>query len=254
MKLVLGCDHGGLNVKQAVIKMLAARGDATEDFGTSTADSVDYPDFAIKVAEQIAEKRADAAILVCTTGIGMSIAANRFAGVRAALCGSVAAAVKARTHNDANVLVLAGTMDPEVAVDIARTFLETPFSQEERHARRIDKLERGERLSEISHLAAADPEVHAAVVGQIRQENSTINLIASENTVSRAVREASGSVLTNKYAEGYPGRRWYSGCVPVDTAETLAIERAKTLFGAEHANVQPHCGSSANMAVYFSVL
>jgi len=72
--------------------------------------------------------------------------------------------------------------------------------------------------------------------------------------VTRAVREASGSALTNKYAEGYPGRRWYSGCVPADTAETLAIERAKRLFGAEHANVQPHCGSAANMAVYFAVL
>ncbi|MDD4102279.1 MAG: serine hydroxymethyltransferase [Kiritimatiellae bacterium] len=116
------------------------------------------------------------------------------------------------------------------------------------------KLERAGRLSEVAHLAEADPAVHAAVVGQIRQEDSTINLIASENTVTRAVREASGSVLTNKYAEGYPGKRWYSGCVPVDTVETLAIERAKELFGAEHANVQPHCGSSANMAVYFSVL
>ncbi|NLC82585.1 MAG: serine hydroxymethyltransferase [Lentisphaerae bacterium] len=103
-------------------------------------------------------------------------------------------------------------------------------------------------------MAGSDPEVHAAVVGQISQEGGTINLIASENTVTRAVREASGSVLTNKYAEGYPGKRWYSGCVPVDTAEKLAIDRAKRLFGAEHANVQPHCGSSANMAVYFSAL
>ncbi|OQC25702.1 MAG: Serine hydroxymethyltransferase [Verrucomicrobia bacterium ADurb.Bin070] len=224
------------------------------DLGAFTADSVDYPDFAVEAAEQIVEKRAEVAILICTTGIGMSIAANRFAGVRAALCESVATARKTRTHNDANVLVLAGTLPPDEAADIARAFLETPFSQEERHARRIGKLERGERLSEVSHLAEADPEVHATVVGQLRQENSTINLIASENTVSRAVREASGSVLTNKYAEGYPGRRWYSGCIPVDTAESLAIARAKTLFGAEHANVQPHCGSSANMAVYFSVL
>ncbi|MCL2104845.1 MAG: serine hydroxymethyltransferase [Kiritimatiellaeota bacterium] len=96
--------------------------------------------------------------------------------------------------------------------------------------------------------------MHAAVRAQIAQENSAINLIASENTVSRAVREASGSVLTNKYAEGYPGKRWYSGCIPVDTAEQLAIDRAKQLFGADHANVQPHCGSAANMAVYFSVL
>jgi len=254
MKLVLGCDHGGLAIRQALLPFLQTHGINVCDLGTFDASPSDYPDFAIEAAEQLVEGRADAGILICTTGVGMVIAANRFAGVRAALCESVATAVKTRTHNNANVLVLAGTMDPEVAVDIARTFLETPFSQEERHARRIDKLERGERLSEISHLAAADPEVHAAVVGQIRQENSTINLIASENTVSRAVREASGSVLTNKYAEGYPGRRWYSGCVPVDTAETLAIERAKTLFGAEHANVQPHCGSSANMAVYFSVL
>jgi len=254
MKLVLGCDHGGLHVKQAVSEVLAARGDEVTDLGAFTADSVDYPDFAVEAAEQIVEKRAEVAILICTTGIGMSIAANRFAGVRAALCESVATARKTRTHNDANVLVLAGTLPPDEAADIARAFLETPFSQEERHARRIGKLERGERLSEVSHLAEADPEVHATVVGQLRQENSTINLIASENTVSRAVREASGSVLTNKYAEGYPGRRWYSGCIPVDTAESLAIARAKTLFGAEHANVQPHCGSSANMAVYFSVL
>jgi glycine hydroxymethyltransferase len=120
--------------------------------------------------------------------------------------------------------------------------------------RRIQKLERAERLSEVSYLASADPEIHATVCAQIAQENSTINLIASENTVTRAVREASGSVLTNKYAEGYPGKRWYSGCIPVDTAEQLAINRAKQLFGADHANVQPHCGSSANMAVYFAVL
>ena len=140
MKLVLGCDHGGLNVKQAVIKMLAARGDATEDFGTSSADSVDYPDFAIKVAEQIAEKRADAAILVCTTGIGMSIAANRFAGVRAALCGSVAAAVKARTHNDANVLVLAGTMDRSCRRYCADFPRRRRSRKEERHARRLTNL------------------------------------------------------------------------------------------------------------------
>ncbi|MCL1920436.1 MAG: serine hydroxymethyltransferase [Kiritimatiellaeota bacterium] len=96
--------------------------------------------------------------------------------------------------------------------------------------------------------------MHATVLAQIAQEDSTVNLIASENTVTRAVREASGSVLTNKYAEGYPGKRWYSGCIPVDTAEQLAIARAKQLFGADHANVQPHCGSAANMGVYFAVL
>ena len=255
MKLVLGCDHGGLNIKNAISGFLATRSDAVTDIGTSTPDSVDYSDYAIEAAELIVEKKADLAILVCTTGVGMSIAANRFAGVRAALCDSVKVASLTRAHNDSNVLVLAGgLLSAETAVAIVKAFIETPFTHVERHQRRVCKLERAERLAEVSYLAEADPEVHAAIVGQIRQENSTINLIASENTVTRAVREASGSVLTNKYAEGYPGKRWYSGCIPVDTAESLAIERAKKLFGAEHANVQPHCGSSANMAVYFSVL
>ncbi len=254
MKLALGCDHGGLNVKKAINDLLATRADEVTDLGTFTLDSVDYTDYAVKAAERIVEKKADAAILVCTTGVGMSIAANRFSGVRAALCDSAETAKKTRTHNNANVLVLAGTLAPEEATGIVRTFLETPFSNESRHQRRVCKLERAERLSEFAYLGGADAEVHAAILGQIEQENSTINLIASENTVTRAVREASGSVLTNKYAEGYPGKRWYSGCIPVDTVETLAIERAKKLFGAEHANVQPHCGSSANMAVYFSVL
>ena len=255
MKLVIGCDHGGLAIKNAVKSYLATRADTVTDLGTDTLDSVDYADYAVDAAESIIEKKADAAILICTTGVGMSIAANRFSGVRAALCDSPETALKIRGHNNANVLVLAGgTVSPETAAEIVRIFLDTPFSEEKRHARRVCKLERAERLSEISFLAEADPEVHTAILGQINQENSTINLIASENTVTRAVREASGSVLTNKYAEGYPGKRWYSGCIPVDTAETLAIERAKKLFGAEHANVQPHCGSSANMAVYFSVL
>jgi len=254
MKLVLGCDHGGLGIKNAIRDYLKTRADSVTDLGTFSSDSVDYADFAVEAAEQIVEKKADRAILVCTTGVGMSIAANRFAGVRAALCESVDTATKTRTHNDANVVVLAGTLSAEVATEIVRVFLDTPFSNETRHQRRVCKLERAERLAEVSYLAEADPQVHAAIVGQISQENSTINLIASENTVTRAVREASGSVLTNKYAEGYPGKRWYSGCIPVDTVETLAIERAKALFGAEHANVQPHCGSSANMAVYFSVL
>jgi len=255
MKLVLGCDHGGLAIKNAILSYLATRTDTVADLGTHTTDSVDYPDYAVEAAEAIVENTADAAILVCTTGIGMSITANRFVGVRAALCDSVAVAEKTRIHNNANVLVLAGgSTTPDQAVAIARTFLDTPYPGEARHARRVGKLERANRLAEVAHLAEADPAVHAAIMGQLRQENSTINLIASENTVTRAVREASGSVLTNKYAEGYPGKRWYSGCVPVDTAESLAIARAKELFGAEHANVQPHCGSSANMAVYFSVL
>lgn len=103
-------------------------------------------------------------------------------------------------------------------------------------------------------LSSRDPEVWGSIVDELGRQRDEIELIASENIVSRAVMEAQGSVMTNKYAEGYPGKRWYSGCKFVDEIENLAIDRAKTLFGAEAANVQPHCGSSANMAVYFAML
>ena len=105
-----------------------------------------------------------------------------------------------------------------------------------------------------SHLARTDPEVMAALRNETERQRSNLELIASENIVSEAVLEAQGSIFTNKYAEGYPGRRYYGGCEFVDVVESLAIERAKLLFAAEHANVQPHSGSQANMAVYFSQL
>jgi glycine hydroxymethyltransferase len=103
-------------------------------------------------------------------------------------------------------------------------------------------------------LAETDPQIAEAIAAEHHRQLEHIELIASENFTSQAVMEAQGSCLTNKYAEGYPGRRWYGGCEYVDIVERLAIERAKQLFGAEHANVQPHSGSQANMAVYFSVL
>ena len=106
----------------------------------------------------------------------------------------------------------------------------------------------------MSELKDADLDVYNAVIAEEERERSKIVLIASENYVSPAVLEAQGSVFTNKYAEGYPGRRYYGGCQYADIVENLAIERAKKLFGADHVNVQPHSGSSANMAVYFSVL
>lgn len=105
-----------------------------------------------------------------------------------------------------------------------------------------------------SMLARQDPEIYAAIQKEIERQEYNLELIASENVVSAAVLEAQGSVLTNKYAEGYPGRRYYGGCEYVDIAEQLAIDRAKALFGAEHANVQPHSGAQANMAAYFSQL
>lgn len=106
----------------------------------------------------------------------------------------------------------------------------------------------------MSALKHSDPEIFEAIQQELTRQRNHLELIASENIVSPAVLEAVGSILTNKYAEGYPEHRYYGGCQYIDVAETLAIERAKKLFGAEHANVQPHCGANANTAVYFAVL
>jgi len=105
----------------------------------------------------------------------------------------------------------------------------------------------------MKNLAQVDPEIAQNIINETKRQEYNLEFIASENFVSEAVLEAQGSVLTNKYAEGYPGKRYYGGCEVVDVAEQLAIDRAKELFGADHANVQPHSGSQANMAVYFSV-
>src|SRR5207247_8258321 len=106
----------------------------------------------------------------------------------------------------------------------------------------------------MSHLEREDPELFAAIEGERRRQVEKIELIASENFTWPAVLEAVGSVLTNKYAEGYPGRRYYGGCEWVDEVEQLAIDRAKALFGADHANVQPHAGGPANQAAYYALL
>src|SRR3954468_7593664 len=122
----------------------------------------------------------------------------------------------------------------------------TTIHEEQRVATGHDFLQRA--------LADVDPQIADAIALETRRQNDTLELIASENNVSRAVLTAMGTVFTNKYAEGYAGKRYYGGCGPTDIVETIAIERAKKLFTAEHANVQPHSGSQANMAVYFTVL
>lgn len=254
MKIAIGSDHGGIELKSALVKLLS--NEATMfDKGPADKKSCDYPDYAIAVAKAVACGEADFGILICRSGIGMSMVANRFQNVRAALCSTVEAAVMTRQHNGANVLCLgADVVSLDYASEIAKTFIATPVDSDARHERRRWKLERAARLSDASGLMKDDPEVWAAIEAQTVQEDTEINLIASENTSSRACREAAGSVLMNKYAEGYPGKRWYSGCLPVDAAEELARKRACELFGADHANVQPHCGSAANMAVYFATI
>ena len=254
MNIAIGSDHGGVELKAALVGALAGAAKMI-DMGPADKTSCDYPDYAAAVAKAVASGEADFGILVCRSGIGMSMAANRFQNVRAAVCATTDAATITRQHNGANVLCLgADVVSPAYAVEIAKAFIATPVDESERHARRRWKLERAERLSDCSGLMHDDPEVYAAIEAQTKQEDAEINLIASENTSSRACREAAGSVLMNKYAEGYPGKRWYSGCLPVDAAEELARKRACELFGAEHANVQPHCGSAANMAVYFATI
>src|SRR5690554_135695 len=106
----------------------------------------------------------------------------------------------------------------------------------------------------MSILDKTDPQIAAAIDAERRRQHSTLELIASENHVSTPVLEATGTMLTDKYAEGYPQRRWYCGCENMDVIEQIAIDRAKELFGAEHANVQPHSGTSANLAVYLTAL
>lgn len=254
MKIAIASDHGGVDLKSALVHELSALA-TVSDLGPAEKSSCDYPDYADAVALEVSAGKADFGILICRSGIGMSMCANRFQNVRAALCATTESAVLTRQHNGANVLCLgADVVSPAYAVEIAKVFLATPIDEDERHARRRWKLERAGRLSDASGLLKDDPEVFAAIRAQTEQEDTEINLIASENTSSRACREAAGSVLMNKYAEGYPGKRWYSGCLPVDAAEELARKRACELFGAEYANVQPHCGSAANMAVYFATI
>ena len=254
MRIAIASDHGGFAMKSAIISSISGDHEV-QDLGPASGEPCDYPDYAIPVAKAVASGAADFGVLVCRSGIGMSMTANRFQNVRATICATVEQAEVTRRHNDANVLCLgADNTSLDRALDIFRAFISTSADDDARHVRRRWKLERAQRLSDCSGLMRDDPEVFAAIEAQTRQEDAEINLIASENTSSRACREAAGSVLMNKYAEGYPGKRWYSGCLPVDAAEELARTRACKLFGAEHANVQPHCGSAANMAVYFATI
>jgi glycine hydroxymethyltransferase len=251
--LAIAADHGGYVLKNALVTHLTGAGYTVEDLGTNGAESVDYPDFAELVSQRVLSGAADAGILVCTTGIGMCIAANRHTGIQAALVADAETAKTTREHNAANVLCLAGkTLEVSVAIEIAEAWLSTPFVGAGRHGRRVGKM--NERTHPLDDLAMADPVVAAVVAGEAERQQTHIELIASENFTSRAVMAAQGSCLTNKYAEGYPAKRWYGGCEEVDKVEQLAIDRACELFGAKFANVQPHSGSQANAAVYFSVL
>ena len=246
--LALGADHAGYALKEVLREHLETRGYSVLDLGTHGPASVDYPAYGRAVAEAVTLGRAGLGIVICGSGVGVSIAANKVLNARAALVTTPQVAALSRQHNDANILCLGARETPaELAVKIVEAFLAAEF-EGGRHERRVLQLESQGRL------AAVDPDIFSIIEQEKRRQEENIELIASENFTSAAVQVVQGSVLTNKYAEGYPRKRWYGGCEYVDEAEQLAIDRAKALFGAEHANVQPHSGSGANMGVYFALL
>jgi glycine hydroxymethyltransferase len=261
LRIALAGDHGGVEIKAALKDWLAQHGYPFSDFGTYTTEPVDYPEYAFIIVRELLAGNFDRGVLICKSGIGMSIAANRFPGIRAAMVSTEHWAMLSREHNDANVLVLSGIdLNNEQAIHLLDIWLHTGFDGG-RHARRVDEMDHPPTMNitstppkKTSALAMADPEIFDAIQREKQRQQENIELIASENFVSPAILEAAGTVLTNKYAEGYPGRRYYGGCEYVDIVEQLAIDRTKQLFGAEHANVQPHSGSQANMAVYFSAI
>jgi glycine hydroxymethyltransferase len=254
VNFAFGADHGGFEMKEALKAYLLSRGLTVKDFGAHTKDPADdYPDFAQPAAQAVADGTAELGVLFCTSGVGICIVANKVAGVRAGQAEDEHDATLMRQHNDANVLCLSGHKTSiEAAKKILDAFIAAKF-EGGRHERRVLKMDAKFAPANL-RLRNVDPEIAAAIEQERQRQQDNIELIASENFTSPAVMEAQGSVLTNKYAEGYPKKRWYGGCEHIDTIEQLAIDRAKKLFGAEHANVQPHSGSGANMAVYFSVL
>lgn len=140
--IAIGCDHGGFELKQEIMKYLDDKGYEYKDYGTYTSDSCDYPVYAKKVAHSILDGECDKGILICGTGIGIGITANKFKGIRAALCHDVFSAQATREHNDANILTMgARVIGPGLAIKIVDTFLNTEFSNDERHINRIRQME-----------------------------------------------------------------------------------------------------------------
>ncbi len=248
--IALGNDHRGFALKRFLSDKLTSFGYEVMDFGTDGSAPVDYPDYSAPAAHAVSTGLAHRGVVICGSGLGVSYTANRFPGVRAALVHDEPAAALSRKHNDSNILAFsADSQDPEEAWVILHSWLETSF-EGGRHEGRVAKVDSVTPGAGGADLQREDPKVASLLRKEAKRQALNLELIASENFVSEAVLEATGSVATNKYAEGYPGKRYYGGCDIVDQIETIAIERAKSLFGTQFANVQPHSGSQANEAVY----
>ena len=252
LKVAITSDHAGFDLKQKIRLNLENLGFGILDLGPDDSKPVDYPDFGKAIADKIVKGDADRGIALCGTGIGISISANRFMGVRAALCHDAKTAEQARKHNDANILAIgARHINFEDAIECVRAFLKTDF-EGNRHIKRVEKLDDKLIANGINNLN--DKELSEALENELNRQQNTVELIASENFTSPSIMHYQGSVLTNKYAEGYPGKRYYGGCEFVDVIENLAIDRLKKLFSCNWANVQPNSGSQANQAVYLALL
>ena len=243
LHIAIGSDHKGVDLKEAAVELLRHWGFTVDDIGPKTKESCNYADYANEVCKRVTDGRADRGILICFSGQGMCIAANHWKGIRCGLVTTPQIASLSRQHNNSNVISLpAAFVDPEDLEDIFHAW----FGEEFEGGRHIERLAKASG----SPLSVLDPELAGYIEEERQRQNNNIELIASENFTSPAVMEAQGSILTNKYAEGYPAKRWYGGCEVVDKVEQLAIDRAKALFGCDHANVQAHSGSQANNTVY----
>ena len=200
----LGADHGGYELKEALKQHLHQRGLSVTDFGAKSKDpGDDYPDFARPVAQAVAAGQAEFGLLICTSGIGMSMTANKVPGARAALVADEPAAALVRQHNDANILCLSGkNTPPELGRKILDAFIGAKF-EGGRHERRVNKMDVRSAAPQF-RLRNVDSAVAESIEHERLRQQENIELIASENFISPAVMEAQGSVLTNKYAEGYP--------------------------------------------------
>ena len=258
-KVALAADGDGTELKEQVRSWLDQNGYPFEDVGGCTSEEI-----ATRVARAVSLGQADSGIVIDRTGFGLSMAANKISGVRAVLAHNVEMARLSREQHDANVLCIASQeIRGKRLKEILDAWINTAYIGE-RHESPMPAMEPNSQSKPVPtpapipthkpNLSEADPDIFRAIQNEYDRERDNIELIASENFTSRAVMEAQGSCLTNKYAEGYPKKRWYGGCEYVDIVEDLAIERAKKLFGADHVNVQPHSGSQANAAVYFAML
>ena len=247
LRIAIGSDHKGVDLKETAVELLRGWGFEVEDLGPFTKEACNYAEYANAVCKRVSDGRADRGILVCFSGQGMGIAANRWKGVRAAICRSPQDAALSRQHNDSNVICLPSAF---VSTDVVDDILHGWLAAEYEGGRHVARLV----TASGSPLADSDPELASYIEEERQRQLNNIELIASENFASPAVMEAQGSCLTNKYAEGYPNRRWYGGCEVVDKVEQLAIDRAKALFGCDAVNVQAHSGSQANMSVYHACI